>query len=346
MSLPDPAPARKYRRLGLWGPFAVAGLAVVAWSGVWLWAQGEAGKRMDAAVGELSQAGYQVSWKSRELSGYPFRLDVTLTDALVREPSGGALRTPRLEAEAFMHAPGHWMLAAPQGLTFVRPRGGPVVVTARTLRASLRQLDRTPPSFSFQGIGLAFTPAAGARPYFLSAAEKVEFHLRPGPDDEGGVFLKLEGGKAGPTGLFAALSAGKPIAIEWNSTTSKMSGFKGADWADAVRAWTAGGGTMAVRDAAITAGDVALTTKGGKLSVSEDGRLLGALDLNVRQAPRILAALAQTGLVSQDAANAAAAAVQAGAQGDQTRVPLVFEGGEAGLGPAILAPAPRIYQAR
>ena len=60
---------------------------------------------MDAAVETLRAAGYEVSWKDRGIGGYPFRLNVTLTDARVRDRSGWALEAPRLEAQAFMHAP-------------------------------------------------------------------------------------------------------------------------------------------------------------------------------------------------------------------------------------------------
>jgi hypothetical protein len=343
MSLPDPAPARKYLRLGLWLPFAIAGVAVVAWSGLWIWARGQAETRMDAAVADLARAGYQVGWKTRAIGGYPFRLDITLTETRVHEPSGWAFEAPRLEAEGFLHAPGHWVFAAPQGLTFVRPQGGPVAVTGQTIRASLTNLDKRPPSFSFQGLKLAFSPVAGAQPYFLSAAEKVEFHLRAGPDDEGGAFLQVDGGRAGPTGLFANLAGAKPIAIQWNSTLSKMSKFAGANWADAVRAWTAGGGRMTVRNAGVTAGDVSLGVSGGSLGVGADGRLRGTLPLTLRRAPQALAALGQAGLAPKEAADAAAMVAQAGQTADVTKADLVFEAGQAILGPVALAPAPRIY---
>ena len=146
----DPVPSRKPRRLFLYLPFALALAGAIAWTGWWLWTRGEARARMDTAVQDLKRAGYELSWEDRGLGGYPFRLDVTLTNVRLREPSGWALETPRLEAEAFVYAPGHWMLAAPQGITFTRPSGGAVLVRGRLIRASLRDLSKRPPSFSFQ----------------------------------------------------------------------------------------------------------------------------------------------------------------------------------------------------
>src|SRR5690606_28959594 len=128
-SLHDLPPPRKPRRLGLYIPFILLLLAVAAWTVFWFWARGEAATRMDAAAADLRTAGYEISWKDRGVGGYPFRLNMTLTEARIREPSGWGLEAPMLEAHAFMHAPAHWIIAAPQGLTFVRPLGGPVAVS-------------------------------------------------------------------------------------------------------------------------------------------------------------------------------------------------------------------------
>src|SRR5689334_4624738 len=120
MSVPEQASGGKHSRLGLYLPFAIALVAIVAWSAAWVMARRQVETRLDAAVADLSRAGYQLTWKERKLGGYPFRLDVTLTEVGVREPSGWGLQAPRIEAEAYMHAPGHWIIAAPESLTFVR----------------------------------------------------------------------------------------------------------------------------------------------------------------------------------------------------------------------------------
>lgn len=347
MSLHDPLAARKPRRLGLYLPFLLLILAAIAWSVFWFWTRGEVEKRMDAAVADLSRSGYQVSWSRRSLGGYPFRIDLSLTDAKVSDTSGWSLQAPLFEGEAFLYAPGHWMLAAPQGVTFVRPVGGAVTVTGQVLRASLTDFDKRPPSFSFQGEGLAFRPGAGAAPFPLTAADLVEFHLRAGPDDEGGVFVRLDGGKAPPDGLFGRIAAGKPVALVWNSTLSKMSAFDGADWADMVRRWSDAGGRMNVRDSSkLTAGEALVAVKSGTLGVGHDGRLRGVLNVGLRQAPRALGAMAETGALPPTAAEAASAVAAARQQGDVAQATLNFEAGQATLGPVALGPAPKVYTPR
>jgi hypothetical protein len=346
MSVPDPSPARKPRRLGLWLPFAALALLIAIWSGAWVWGRGQAASRMDAAVAALDQAGYRITWKDRQIGGYPFRMDVTLTDVSAREPSGWGLEAPRIEGEAYMHALTHWMIAAPAGLTFVRPVGGPVAVKGEVIHASLTHLTARPPSFSFEGTRLSFTPQPGAQPFALSSADRVEFHLRAGPDDEGGVFARLDNGKARLSGLFARVAGGKPISMVWNSTLSKMSAFQGRDWPDAVRRWADAGGRMTVREAGITAGDAVLGVRSGSLGVGGDGRLSGALDVTLRQAPRALSAMSSEGVIEQGPAQSAAAVVQARQSGDTAQATLNFQAGRTTLGPVALGAAPKVYDPR
>ncbi|MDE2487053.1 MAG: DUF2125 domain-containing protein [Alphaproteobacteria bacterium] len=347
MSVPDPAPARKPSRLGLYLPFVLLLILIVAWSALWVWARNQAQVRMDAAVADLTRAGYQVSWRDRQIGGYPFRMDVTLTDAVVRAPSGWALEAPTLEGEAYMHALGHWILAAPNGAAFVRPKAGPVRVTGKAIRAAVFDFSHRPPSFDFEGDGLVFQPEAGAQPFALTGADKVEFHLRAGPDDQGGVFLSVDKGKARPAGLLGRIAGDKPISIVWNSTLSKMSAFTGANWAAAVRHWSDAGGQMSVRQAGLTAGPALIGANSGTLTVGTDGRLRGSLPVTLRQAPQALAAMGQTGAISQQAASAAATVAEARqGSGQQAQATIYFQAGRTTLGPVSLGPAPTVYDVR
>jgi hypothetical protein len=344
MSLPDPLPPRKPRRRGLYAPFILLLIAVIAWSGFWFYARMEAGRRLDAGAAELRKAGYEVTWERRSLGGYPFRLDVTLTRPSIRDPSGWALSAPRLEAEAFMHGLGHWIIAAPQGATFTRPAGGPVTVNGQLIRASLSDFDKTPPSFSFEGVKLTFQPAPGARPFALAAAERVEFHLRSGPGDQGGLMFKLDKGKTQASGLFARIAGDQPVSMIWESTLTKVSGFKGRTWPQSARAWSDGGGQIDVRQAGVTAGEALLGARAGTLTVGADGRLRGSLDLNLRQAPRALGALGASGVIPPETALAAAAVTAARQdEDDVARAQLTFQAGQTTLGPIAIAPAPRVY---
>lgn len=345
MSLHDlPAP-RKPVRLGVILPGLLAVVLVAAWTAWWLWARGEVRARLDAGAQALRAAGYELAWDDMALGGYPFRMDVTLTGARIADRSGWALETPRFEAEANMLSPGHWILAAPQGLTVVRPKGGRLEVRGKVIHASLRSLDQTPPAFSFQGTDLTFAPGAGAQPFALAGAAKLEFHLRKGPDDQAGVFARLEGGRPTPGRFLAVAGDGKPVSMVWNSTLDKDASLRGRDWGHAVRAWTEAGGTLRLRDAGLTAGDAGLNLKDGNLGVGRDGRLSGSLTATLRGAGKAIGALAQAGLIPPETAAAATlvASARQGA-GDTAQVSLYFQAGQATLGPVAIAPAPKVYE--
>lgn len=347
--MPDPSPTRKPSRIRLYVAFGLFAAFVLAWTAGWIWARGEARARMDAGVEALRRAGYEVAWKDRGIGGYPFRLNISLTEAHIRDRSGWALDAPKLEGQAFLHAPTHWIVAARDGLTFTRPIGGPVTVTGKLIRASLSHLQNVPPNVSFEGVGLAFQPAAGAQPFSLQAAERVEFHLRRAPSevgDEAGVWLSVKNGKGRLTGLLGRIAGEKPISIEWDGRLSKASALRGNDWPSAVRAWSLAGGRMDVKRGGLTAGDALIGVNAGSLGVGSDGRALGVLEVSLRQAPRALATLGQTGAIPQDRAQAAAAVAQARETGDLARATINFEAGQTTLGPVAIAPAPKVYEPR
>ncbi len=349
-SVPDPIAPRKLSRLGLYVPFALLGVFILAWSAGWVWARGQVVTRMDAGAAALRKAGYELGWNERRIGGYPFRLNVSLTDARLADRSGWALEAPRIEAQAFMHAPTSWVIAAPQSLTFVRPEGGPVRVQGKLIRASLTRLNTRPPNLSFEGVGLTFEPTAGAQPFGLTAADRIEFHIRKAPKevgDEAGVWLMVKGGRARLSGLLGRIAADKPIAIEWDGRLSKIGDFRGATWGDAVRAWTAAGGRMAVKRAGLTAGDAVIGVSGGALRVDGAGRLAGVLEVSLRQAPRALEAMNAVGAITRDQAEVAMAVTSARQQGaDIARATINFEAGQTTLGPVALAPAPKVYEPR
>ncbi len=331
------------RRLGLWAPFALVLVGAGAWSLAWVWLSGETLRRMDSARASLAGGSWQVSWKSRALSGFPFRLDLDLADARLRGRSGWILAAPRLEAEAFVFSPGYWVAVAPEGVTFIRRSGGPVAVGARVLRASLSDAGARPPRLSIEGEGLTFAPAAGAEPFFVTAAREFHLHTRPGPGDRGALFVELRQASVRLSGLMGRIAAGKPVGLAADAVYSHAGALAGEDWPSAVRAWTSAGGALFVRRIEVDAGDAVLDARAGTLTVGPDGRLRGSLTATLRQAQRALAAMGEAGAIAPEAAGAAAMVVGARGQGSLATVTLDFQAGRTTLGPAAIGPAPKVY---
>ena len=338
----SPSP-RERRRLGLYIPFLLLLAFALAWSAGWLWLRAETLRRLDGARASLAGTGRELSWTSRNVSGFPFRLDVDFTDLGLREPSWWALAFPKLNAEASVFAPTHWVAVAPAGAAFTRPTGGQVIVGAKVLRASVSDLAARPPRISVEGIALTFTPAPGAEPFFVRAAAALHLHTRVGPGDQGAIYLELDRAKAPLSGLMGRIAAGGPVSLIADAIYSHAAALGGPDWATAVRAWSGAGGALNVRRLRLTAGDAVLNAHGGTLTVDDDGRLRGTLTASLRQAPRALAVMGGEGTIAREAAGAAAEVVGARGQGPLATVTLDFQAGQTTLGPAAIGPAPKVY---
>ena len=329
-------PSRKPRRRGLLAPFVVLAIIILGWSLCWLWLRGQAEQRMDAAALSMKARGYDLSWTGRAFTGYPFRMDIHLTNARIAEPSGWAVRAPELKGEALAYDIGHWVITAPAGVVMTRPIGGDVAITGQALRASFAGFEQYPPRISVEGANLVFTPLPGAAPFPLLSTSGLQLHVRPGPEDQGAILFKADGTKARFTGLLGRIAEDRTAALLWDARLTKVSALRGASWADAVGDWSQAGGALTVQEGRLTAGEALLEAKSGDLTVGDDGRLRGALDVTVRDAPAPGEALR-----SPEAA-AAALAVAMG-RDPALSATLKFDKGRTRLGLFDTGPAPRVY---
>src|SRR5580693_9072889 len=98
-----PRPDKGPRRFWLYAPYVVVLVAAIGWSAAWVWIRSEVAGRMDATAQRLREAGLTMDWKARRIDGYPFRVDVTLDDVRLAEPSGWALAASQIKAEAYAY---------------------------------------------------------------------------------------------------------------------------------------------------------------------------------------------------------------------------------------------------
>lgn len=315
MTLPDPASPRKRR--GPFGPlFILVLILAVGWCAGWFWLKDQAIARMDQTARTLADSGYRLEWGKREVSGFPFRLNVNLSDLRVSEPSGWALTAPMLKGEAFAYALGHWVLVAPQGVTFTRPDGGAVIVQGQALRASLTEFDKRPPRIDIEGVNLTFSPEAGAKPYFLSSAKQLNVRVLAGPEDQGAFLLRVGGARMALQGLAARATEGGLVDMDLGLTLTRISAFDGQSWESAARAWAAAGGVIDVDRASVSGGAARLSAKAGTLRPATNGRLEGTLDASLGDL---------TG------------------SGQMLQGQVVLRGEKAFIGPLEIGPSPRVW---
>ncbi|OYX31928.1 MAG: hypothetical protein B7Y99_09340 [Caulobacterales bacterium 32-69-10] len=342
ISEPD-APRKPPRRWMLYAPFVVLVVALVAYGGFWFVAKSRLEGAIDARAEAMRAAGYTVTMDGRRVDGLPFRMRVAFDEARIITPTGWSIAVPGLKGEAYLHALGHWVFVAPQGLTVVRPQGGGLAVKGQALRASINGTATVPWRIVLEGTKLAFTPAAGARPFSLASAERLEWYLRPAPNSADGMSLiRLEGGKAAPQTLLHRIVSDAAVTANLQGRLTNPGAFQGADWAEAVRAWSRAGGTIQGVEGSAAGGAVSLKTKGGALSVGSDGRLAGAIPLEMKQAGAAITALGEGEALDPGAASSAAAVAAARAQGEAANLNLVFQAGAATLGPVRIGPAPKV----
>ncbi len=327
MTLPEPSAPRKASRTGLYAPIVILALIVVGWSAAWFWLAGEVGRRLDRA--SPPGASYVVGWRDRTVSGYPFRLDVDFDDLRVGERSGWALAVPRLETEASIFAPGHWVAVAPSGASFTRPAAGEVDIKARLLRLSLSETAKNPPRLSIEGGDLTFSTPSGAKPFSITFARELHIHTRAGPGDKGAVFFDLVDAQARSTGLVGRVADGRPLNVIIDLTYTHAASLAGRGWSSAVSAWNAAGGALAVRDLKIGASGAVLEARSGALGVDNHGALSGALVASLTSSASAPRGLGQ--------------ATPNGSRRGAFAVTVDFKGGKTRLDNVVIGPAPRLY---
>ncbi|USQ94328.1 DUF2125 domain-containing protein [Caulobacter sp. RL271] len=336
----DAAPSRKApqkaRRGRLFTPFILAALVAGGWSYGWFWLRGQAEQRMDEQAADLKSRGYDLSWSDRTFHGFPFRMNVDLTDARVAEPTGWAVRAPVLKGEAEIFDLTHWVLVAEQGVVLTRPEAGDVTITGQALRASISHVSEYPPRVSVEGAKLTFVPAAGAKPFELLSAEDMQLHLRAGPDDQGAIFFKAGGAKTAFTGLLGRIAQDKTAAMILETRLSHVSYLRGRNWEAAVKRWSEAGGQITLQQSQILAGDAVGKAKSGVLSVDDKGRVTGSLNVVIKERPDLSKPI-------RTPEQAPAAAAQALGQDPEIEADLNFRNGRTLLGAFDTGPAPTVY---
>ena len=342
----ETAPRR--HRIGIFAPFVLVVLAFAAWSGYWFYVANQIETRFKAHQDALIGQGYQVSLDPWHVGGYPFRMFVQLHNVTVIAPSGRGVAAPQIEAEANAYALDKWVLAAPQGLTLYRghPGGidlGTVMVAGSGLKASVSSLTQPIYNVAVSGQNLVLTPSDTAHPFAFSTAGNFEAYLRPTPDkaDSADVLLRVADAHGQPQSIAGDLSPEKPLALHVEATLSHVSAFGGAAQGQAVAQWRAAGGTVSGFKAQATAGDLNVFAKSDALTVGDDNRLAGHMDIEMSGSFQPINVLAALRLISPENMTLAKPLLNLtlATQGTQ-KFPLDFRDGGAFIGPLKVSDAP------
>jgi hypothetical protein len=330
----DAEPPRKPRLLWLFLPFVLVAVAVVGLCGYWVYLKGQIETSLDRMA--AGQGRVHASYKTRQISGFPFRFEVTLDEPSFSESSGWGLSAPRLEAVAGIFDPNHAVIIAPNGVILSRPNKGAVAIDGERLRASAGGFN-TRPRFDIEAKAITIRAQPGAEAMPFSAVDDFELHLRPEGGDQDSLFLKLDGGAPTPGGLLAKVTDGKS-SLQLAATISQAHALTGHDWPSLLKSWQAAGGEMTINQSQATVGAATLSADGSALGLEPDGRLHGKLELRLTDGPSAMRALGATGVLPLDTAE-----VGAGLAPRQAKFMLKFRAGETMVGPISIGKSPRLY---
>ena len=186
-------------------------------------------------------------------------------------------------------------------------------------------------------------PFAGSCPFLLQGAKGLHFHAKAGPDDQGAVYIEIDQAVARLDGLVGRIANGRQADFVLDGIYSRAGSLRGRDWVSSVRSWSAANGHLTLRRLRVSAGQAELMASSGDIAVGADGKIVGGLNLVLRQAPRTLNAMVAEGDLRPETAQIAEVVAGARRNGAFANLPLSFQAGRATLGPVAIGPAPRIY---
>src|ERR1700679_1811088 len=309
-------------RFFLYGPFVVLLVLATAAMAWWWFAAGALSRYLDAANGHALAPGVTIHFADKQIAGFPFRVDAVLDNvdieiATSRGPVSWRAEHFAMHALTYGPAQALYEAAGHQSLSWTGADGGHHVwnFVPTVLRAS------------------AFNQAGGLARFDLDAigivspelrADRFQFHLRKDPARDGldvvitgdGLHLApvLQAG-FGDTISHLRLDAGVMPA----TPLAPLLAGKG-DWRVAAENWRTHSGAFTLNRLEID-WNVLKVTASGRLTLDDQHRPYGLLNMNLDGVQSLAAELAKLGLQQGDG-NGLAPALAAAAQASNAQIQL------------------------
>lgn len=274
-------PARRpgRSRRGLFLPYILLALIVVAWSAGWFWIRDRAAREIDGWQAREAAAGRNWTCADRSLTGYPFRIELRCS-AVTLDRSDGRFRLGPVTAVAQVYQPRLVLFES----------AGPFHVEQGTLigDAAWRALRG-----SFHGAAEGFTRAslvvdgpdvtvteAGPGPIAM-AGRHLELHARPSPgraETDGAVDISLQLAQARVPQLDALTGSPDPADLSLDATVTQATVLRTGPVPRELERWRQAGGSLELTAVALAKGAQRVQAK-GTLGLDTAHRPAGQLDL-------------------------------------------------------------------
>ncbi|MCJ2014089.1 DUF2125 domain-containing protein [Methylobacterium sp. J-076] len=274
-----PRPGTRRGRMGLFLPYILLALVVVAWSGAWFWIRGRAESEMDAWMAREAAAGRTWTCEDRSLTGYPFRIELRCA-SLALSRADGSFRLGPTTAVAQIYQP---------RLVVFESRG-PFHAEQGDLTgdASWKALQG-----SFHGAAEGFTRASlvvdgptvsvsGAGPQPIAMAGRhLELHARPSParyESDGAVDVNLQLAETAVPALDALTGSAAPADAALDATVTRATVIGTGAVPKELEKWRQAGGLLEIAALSLAKGDQRIQAK-GQVALDAMHRPSGQIDL-------------------------------------------------------------------
>lgn len=275
----QPSATGRFNRTGLFLPFILLAILVVAWSTAWVWVRGKAADEMDAWLARESTAGRTWTCAERSITGFPFRIELRCA-ALAFARADGRFTLGPLTALVQVYRPRHGLLQV----------AGPFHVEQGDLSADATW---TGLEASFQGASAGFVRASlvvegakgtirapGQEPVAFSG-ERLETHARPTPgrfDSDGAVDFSLRLTRALVPTIDPLVGNADPLDLALDATIDRAAGLRTGQVAGELETWRRAGGGLDIALLSLAKGDRRLQAH-GRLALDDDHRPSGKMDV-------------------------------------------------------------------
>jgi hypothetical protein len=327
------------RRIWIYAPVALLAVIAAAYCGFWYYATAKITDWLDAHNGREVLPGVTFAFAEREVTGFPFRVDVVLQGVTVSQMSREgetAWRSEKFAVHAMPYNFGHYIFEAAGLQSFARPPERPgmpsrvLYVTPGLTRASAildgRRLTRLDIDFT----NVAMKDATMGAPLGRDARfGRMQIHFRADPDRTVAMAFRLDNGQIGP-GYQPPLGPDLRLFVVHGKLTEAQL-FEGLRHGKnnviaAVERWRLGRGQLNVTNLQFKWGGVDASAI-GRMRFDEQHRLRGRIDARVAGYPALVAAAERMGHLNQVEGTLANAALYALSQltADSTgRLPVTF----------------------
>ena len=293
----DPAP----RKQKLWRLFFMPALVLVAalgWSAFWFYAASQVDANVDAWRAREAKSGRVYDCGKRSLGGFPFRFEVTCSDAAVRlvsQTAGSAqpvtARLGQILVVAQVYDPKLLIAEFVAPATISGPDQPSLAVSWSKARASIVGLPGVPQRAAIVFDDPAIDRAGGQVATPLAQAKHVELHARlaDGWTEQDPVIetvLQIAGGSLHELHPLLA----EPFDADVRMRLGGLKDMSPKPWPERFREIQAAGGHVEIVQSRIQQGEV-IAVAAGKLGLNAGGRIEGELQMTVTGIEKLVPAL-------------------------------------------------------